>query len=183
MARQPDFDPDGCWSPSDDERPGVSIRPLSQADLAALLAHLDHDQDHIHGSGGSAPVVAVRARASVGRPGASAHATYRRRRAAEGVRWPRSLSWRIAAVLTAGLAGGLLTFRVAPRLAGLAALVAAACLAWSLRFRGSAATLAWRQGARGERRTARLLAPLERHGWAVLHDLAIPDTRPTSTTW
>ena len=26
----------------------------------------------------------------------------------------------------------------------------------------------------GERRTARRLAPLERHGWAVLHDLAIP---------
>ena len=29
-----------------------------------------------------------------------------------------------------------------------------------------------RRGA--ERRTARLLAPLERQGWAVLHDLAIP---------
>ena len=26
----------------------------------------------------------------------------------------------------------------------------------------------------GERRTARLLAPLERHGWAILHDLAVP---------
>jgi Nuclease-related domain len=34
--------------------------------------------------------------------------------------------------------------------------------------------MAWRRGAAGERRTARLLAPLERHGWAVLHDLAIP---------
>jgi hypothetical protein len=29
-------------------------------------------------------------------------------------------------------------------------------------------------GAAGERRTAQLLGPLERHGWAVLHDLAIP---------
>jgi Nuclease-related domain len=37
--------------------------------------------------------------------------------------------------------------------------------------------VAWRRGAAGERRTARLLAPLERHGWAVLHDLAIPGTQ------
>jgi hypothetical protein len=29
----------------------------------------------------------------------------------------------------------------------------------------------------GERRTARLLSPLERHGWAVLHDLALPGSR------
>jgi hypothetical protein len=34
--------------------------------------------------------------------------------------------------------------------------------------------VAWRRGAAGERRTARLLAPLKRRGWAVLHDLAIP---------
>jgi hypothetical protein len=46
-----------------------------------------------------------------------------------------------------------------------------------VRFRPSADTLAWRRGAAGERRTARLLAPLERHGWAVLHDLAIPGTQ------
>jgi hypothetical protein len=31
-------DPDRDW-PSCDDQPGVSIRPLSQADLAALLAH------------------------------------------------------------------------------------------------------------------------------------------------
>jgi hypothetical protein len=37
--------------------------------------------------------------------------------------------------------------------------------------------LAWRRGAAGERRTARLLARLERCGWAVLHDLAIPGTQ------
>jgi Nuclease-related domain len=29
----------------------------------------------------------------------------------------------------------------------------------------------------GERRTGRLLGPLERHGWAVLHDLAVPGSR------
>ena len=37
--------------------------------------------------------------------------------------------------------------------------------------------MAWRRGAAGERRTARLLGPLERRGWAVLHDLAIPGTQ------
>jgi hypothetical protein len=63
---------------------------------------------------------------------------------------------------------------MAPDLAGLLAMAAAAALGWRLRFRPSADTLAWRRGAAGERRTARLLASLERHGWAVLHDLAIP---------
>ena len=56
-------------------------------------------------------------------------------------------------------------------------MAAAAALGWRLRFRPSADTLVWRRGAAGERRTARLLAPLERHGWAVLHDLAIPGTQ------
>ena len=37
--------------------------------------------------------------------------------------------------------------------------------------------VAWRRGAAGERRTARLLGPLERQGWAVLHDLAVPGSR------
>src|SRR5829696_10238704 len=116
MARQPDWDPDGCWPACDDEQPGVSIRPLSQADLAALLAHPDHDQDQdqddILGSGGSAPVVAVRVRASVGRPGASAQAQYQRRRAAERARWTRGLPWRAAVVLAAGVAAGLLAVAV-----------------------------------------------------------------------
>jgi hypothetical protein len=50
-------------------------------------------------------------------------------------------------------------------------------LGWRLWFRPSTDTLAWRCGAAGERRTARLLAPLERRGWAVLHDLAVPGTQ------
>jgi hypothetical protein len=41
----PDSDPDGFCASCDDERPGVSIRPLSHANLAALLAHLDQYQD------------------------------------------------------------------------------------------------------------------------------------------
>ncbi|GAA2686992.1 hypothetical protein GCM10009864_70860 [Streptomyces lunalinharesii] len=35
----------------------------------------------------------------------------------------------------------------------------------------------WRQGAEGERRTARELHPLTRRGWIVLHDRALAGTR------
>jgi Nuclease-related domain len=160
----------------------VSIRPLRHADLAALLAHLDQhghheDLDDLDESGGPAPVVAVRVRASVGRPGASAEAEYRRRRATELAAWTRSLPWRAAAVLAAGLLAWMLAAQIAARLAAVAAVAAAAGVAWALRFHTSADTRAWRRGAAGERRTARLLAPLERRGWAVLHDLAIPGSQ------
>jgi hypothetical protein len=181
----PQPDPDDLWPACDEEPPGVSIRPLRHDDLQALLAHLDHhehddeDQGLVAGPAGrrpaaGGPVLAVRVRASVGRPGASAHIEYRRRRAAERASWTHGLPWRAGAVLAAGVAAGLLGALVAPDLAGLLAVVAAAGLGWRLRFRPSADTLAWRRGAAGERRTARLLAPLERRGWAVLHDLAIP---------
>jgi hypothetical protein len=184
----PDPDPDGYWPSCDQEQPGVSIRPLSQSDLQALLAHLtyrDPDQDRQPGQdlgegfrigrplAAGGPVVAVRVRASIGRPGASAQAEYRRRRALELAAWTRGLPWRAAAVLVGGLAGGLLGTLVDPRLAGLLGLAAAVAVGWQLRFRVSADTRAWRRGAEGERRTARILAPLERRGWAVLHDLAI----------
>jgi hypothetical protein len=118
----------------------------------------------------------MRVRAGVGRPGASAQAEYRRRRAPEVAAWTHSLPWRMAAVLAVGLAAWLLAGQVAPDAAGLLAVAVAAGLGCRLRFRPSADTLAWRRGAAGERRTARLLAPLERRGWAVLHDLAIPGT-------
>ncbi|MFL6217548.1 MAG: nuclease-related domain-containing protein, partial [Actinomycetes bacterium] len=76
-----------------------------------------------------------------------------------------------------GAGGGLLGSLLAPRLnlviGGLTALAAG----WGLRFRPSPDAVAWRRGASGERRTARLLDPLERHGWAVLHDLAVPGSR------
>jgi hypothetical protein len=48
---------------------------------------------------------------------------------------------------------------------------------WGLRFQPSPDAVAWRRGAAGERCPARLLGPLERHGWAVLHDLALPGSR------
>jgi hypothetical protein len=173
---QPDPDPDGFWPSCDDQPPGVSIRPLNHADLAALLAHLDHGQDpgDTRNSGMPAPMLAVRVRAGVGRPGASAHAEYRRRRATELAAWTHSLPWRIGAVLAVGLAAWLLATQIASHLAAPAGVTVAAGLAWRLRFRVAPDTLAWRRGAAGERRTARLLGPLERCGWAVLHDLAIP---------
>ena len=121
--------------------------------------------------------MAVRVRASVGRPGASAQAEYRRRRAADRVAWTRGLPWRAAAVLAAGAAAGLLAAQLAPHLTHLAVVLAVAGLGWQLRFRPSADSQAWRRGASGERRTARLLTPLERHGWAILHDLAIPGSQ------
>jgi Nuclease-related domain len=179
---QPDPDPDGIWSSYDQEQPGVSIRPLSPADLQALLAHLDHqDEKKRPLAGGEAaaggPVVAVRVRASVGRPGASAHGEYRRRRAIDRDAWTRSLPWRAAAVLAIGLLAWKVAAQLAPRLAPLAVAVAVAALARRLWFCPSPDTQAWRRGAAGERRTARLLAPLERRGWAILHDLAIPGSK------
>jgi hypothetical protein len=161
----------------DDDRPSGSVRPLSQADLQAILAHLGDDPDQLlAGTDADRPVVALRVRASVGRPGGSAQARWRRLRAAEWATWTRTLPWRVAAILSIGVGGGVLGSLLAPRLGlvlgGLAAMVAG----WALRFRPSLDAIAWRRGAAGERRTARQLSPLERHGWAVLHDLAVPSS-------
>jgi hypothetical protein len=166
------------WPFDDDDRPSGSVRPLSHADLQAILAHLANDPDQLRASiGVDRPVVAVRVRASVGRPGGSAQARWRRARAAEWAAWTRTLPWRVAATLGIGAGGRVLGNLLAPRLSlvvgGLVAMVAG----WGLRFRPSPDAVAWRRGAVGERRTARLLGPLERHGWAILHDLAVPGSR------
>jgi len=77
-----------------------------------------------------------------------------------------------------GAGGGVLGRQLAaPRLGLIVAGLAAAAAGWGLRFRLSPDAVAWRRGAAGERRTARLLDPLERHGWAILHDLAIPSSQ------
>jgi hypothetical protein len=180
-------DPDDCWPHCDEQPPGISIRPLGHGDLQALLAHLNH-HEHDQGEGllagparsrpaAGGPVVAVRVRASVGRPGAAAHTEYQRRRAAEWATWTHSLPWRMVAVVAASVTSWLAAAQVAPQLAAPAGVTVAAGLGWLLRFRASPDAVAWRRGAAGERRTARLLAPLERHGWAVLHDLAIPGSK------
>jgi Nuclease-related domain len=167
------------WPFDDEDRPSGSVRPLSQADLQAILAHLtDDDPDELLvGTGADRPVVAVRVRATVGRPGGSAQARWRQLRAAEWATWIRTVPWRVAVILGIGAGGGvlgrLLVSRLGLVLGGLAAVVAG----WGLRFRPSPEAVAWRRGAAGERRTAQLLGPLERHGWAVLHDLAVPRSR------
>jgi hypothetical protein len=166
------------WPLDDDDRPSGSVQPLSQADLQAILAHLNRDPDQLlAGTDADRPVVAVRVRASVGRPGGSAQARWRRLWAAEWTAWTRSLPWRLAATLSIGGGGGLLGSLLAPRLGLVIGGLAALAAGWGLRFRPSPDAVAWRRGAAGERRTARLLDPLERHGWAVLHDLALPDSR------
>jgi Nuclease-related domain len=165
-------------SDDDDDRPSGSVRPLSQADLQAILAHLSDDPDELlAGTSADRPVVAVRVRASVGQPGSSAQATWRRARAAEWTTWTRTLPWRMAAIVVTGAGGGLLGNLVAPRLGLVAGGLAAVAAGWGLRFRPSTDASAWRRGAAGERRTARLLARLERDGWVTLHDLAVPGSR------
>jgi nuclease-like protein len=159
----------------DEDRPSGSVRPLSQADLQAILAHLDSDPDQLlAGTDADRPVVAVRVRATVGQPGASAQARWRQLRAAEWAAWTRTLPWRVAATLGIGAGGGVLGRLLAPRLGLVLGGLVAVAAGWALRFKPSPDAIAWRRGAAGERHTARLLDPLERHGWAVLHDLAVP---------
>jgi hypothetical protein len=110
-------------------------------------------------------------------PGASARAEYRRRRAAELTGWTAGLPWRAALAAVAALTGQQLGTHIGlldPWLAGLAA---AAGTTWGLRFRVSQPTRAWRDGARGERATARRLRRLEHHGYMVLHDLQVPGSQ------
>jgi hypothetical protein len=139
----------GPW-PFEDDRPSGSVRPLSQADLQAILAHLSDNPDELLvGTGDDRPVVAVRVRASVGQPGGSAQARWRRLRAAEWAAWTPTLPWRVAVILGVGAGGGVLGSLLAPRLGlvlgGLAAVVAG----WGLRFRPSRDAVAWRRGRRG----------------------------------
>jgi Nuclease-related domain len=166
------------WPFDDHDRPSGSVRPLSPADLQAILAHLGDDPDQLlAGTGVDRPVVAVRVRATVGRPGGSAQAKWRQERALEWAAWTRTLPWRLAATLGIGVAGGLLGNPLRPWLGLVLGVLAAVAAGWGLRFRPSPDAIAWRRGAAGERRTAALLKPLERHGWAVLHDLAVPGSQ------
>jgi hypothetical protein len=113
---------------------------------------------------------------SLGSPGRSALAAYRRRRAEELAAWTRTLAWRAPLVAAAGLTVQVLAARVGLPQAGLAGLAVAALVGWRLRFRPSEPARAWQRGAQGERRTARLLDRLTRDGYVVFHDLAVPNS-------
>jgi Nuclease-related domain len=112
-----------------------------------------------------------------GHPGASAAAYYRRRRAAEWTLYQRTLPLRLAGLALISLVAALIVDQVVPALAGWAGLLAAGLVGWRLRFRVSQDARNWQRGARGERRTARQLDRLTRHGWVIFHDLAVPDSR------
>jgi hypothetical protein len=90
-------------------------------------------------------------------------------RAAEWAAWTRTLPRRIAVILGIGAGGGVLGNQLAPRLGLAVSALAVVVTGWGLRFRPSPDAVAWRRGAVGERRTARLLEPLV--------------VGPTSITW
>jgi hypothetical protein len=116
-------------------------------------------------------------RGGYGSPGRSALQTYREQRAAELAGWARTAGWRAACVAAAGtIAAVLLQVAGLDRLALPIGLAATAAAGWRLRFRISRNTHAWRDGARGERATARMLRRLHRHGYVVFHDVGIPGT-------
>jgi len=166
------------WPFDDEDRPSGSVRPLSQADLQAILARLGDDSDQLLANTGAVrPVVAMRVRTGVGWPGGSAQARSRQQRAGEWARWTRTLPWRVAAILGIGAGGAVLGSLLVPRLSLVLGALVAMASGWGLRFRPGPDAVAWRRGAVGERRTARVLAGLERHGWSVLHDLAVPGSR------
>jgi hypothetical protein len=98
---------------------------------------------------------------------------YRRRRALELAAWTRTLARRAPLIAAAGLAGQVLAIQTGLLHGGLVGLAAAIFVGWRHRFRLSEQVTAWRRGAKGERRTARLLDRLTRDGF-VFHDLAIP---------
>jgi hypothetical protein len=196
MASPHPQDPDDQPFPlawEDDDTPGLSIHPLSHADVAAILVHLGDIPDDDPGfhlppapagrprrprvaASTTWPAASRGTRGRDGRPGGSAQAEYQRRRAREHTTWARTLGWRVAATLGAGLAAfvaaTLLSLPVAAR--AVAAVAALAAVGWRLRFHPSPETRAWARGAAGERHVARLLAPLDAHGWTVLHDLRVP---------
>jgi Nuclease-related domain len=111
---------------------------------------------------------------SLGSPGRSARAAYRRRRATELAGWTRTLVWRAPLVAAAGLVVQVLATQVGLPRAGLVGLAAAALVGWRLRFRPSEEARTWQRGAQGEQRTARLLDRLTHDGYVVFHDLAVP---------
>jgi hypothetical protein len=111
---------------------------------------------------------------SLGSPGRSALAQYRRWRAEELTGWTRSLAWRAPLVTAAGVTTDMLAGQAGLPWAGLVGLAVAAVVGWRLRFRPSEQARTWQRGAHGERRTARLLERLTRDGFVVFHDLAVP---------
>jgi Nuclease-related domain len=179
---------------------GLSVRALTAEELQRFLDAHQGQSAELLGSGwtaldpprqplgvprtppeagleSSGPLAAVPAEpvtGSLGSPGRSALAAYRRRRAEELAGWTRSLAWRAPLVAAAGVVVQVLAAEAGLPRAGLLGLAVAGLVGWRLRFRPSEAARTWQRGAAGERRTARLLDRLTCEGFVVFHDLAVP---------
>jgi hypothetical protein len=200
MRQHPDPDP-YPYEDEDDEQDleelgapvyqgtGLSVRALTAEELQRFLdAHAGQPAELLGGGWAAlnpleelpgvprTPPAAPPA-GSLGRPGRSALATYRQRRAEELADWTRTLAWRAPLVVAAGAVGQVLAGQVGLPWAGLVGLALAALVAWRLRFRPSEQARTWQRGAQGERRTAHLLDRLTREGFVVFHDLAVPGSR------
>jgi hypothetical protein len=202
MRQHPDPNPDDHQDEEDLEElgtpvyqgSGLSVRALTAEELQRFLdahqgqpaqrlgngwATLDPPPDPLGGPwtlpAASQPVVPAGVPAgSLGRPGRSALAAYRRRRATELAAWTRTLAWRAPLVAAAGVAGNVLAAQAGLPHAGLLGLAVAALASWRLRFLPSEQARTWQRCAQGERRTARLLDRVTRDGYVVFHDLAVP---------
>jgi Nuclease-related domain len=199
MGQHPDPDPNPYEDEEDLEElgtpvyqgSGLSVRALTAEELQRFLAAHADQPAQLLGSGWATldpsghplrvprtPPAATQpaepVTGSLGSPGRSALATYRRRRATELAAWTRTLAWRAPLVAAAGLASGLLAAQAGLPPAGLLGVAVAALVGWRLRFRPSEQARSWQRGAHGERRTARLLDRLTRDGYVIFHDLAVP---------
>jgi hypothetical protein len=169
----------------DDDTPGLSVHPLTAADMEAILAHMADEPDTDRRFQPTPPGAARKAAAgrrrhqATGTPGASAQAEYHRRRQVEHTAWKRTRPLRVATTVLAGLGVWLLGAVAGLPLParGLLALAAVVAAWWRLRFRPSPETRAWQRGAAGERHVARLLEPLVQQGWGVHHDLRVPGSK------
>jgi len=201
MRQHPDPDPDEDEDPEELGTPvyqgsGLSVRALTAEELQRFLDAHHGQPAQLLGSGwatldppgrpfggprtppaATLPVVpAEPPTGSLGSPGRSALAAYRRRRAEELAAWTRSLAWRAPLVATAGAGAQVLAAQVGLPRAGLVGLAVAVLVSWRLRFQPSEQARTWQRGAQGERHTARLLDRLTRDGFVVFHDLAVPDS-------
>jgi Nuclease-related domain len=173
---------------------GLSVPELSAEELQRFLdAHAGqpaqvlgsgwaalHPPGHPHEGPRTPPAATAEpVTGSHGSPGRSALVEYRRRRALELAAWTRSLAWRASLVVGTGISVQILITEARLPWAGLLGLAMAALVAWRFRFRPSEQVQAWRRGAQGERRTARLLDRLTHDGYVVFHDLAVPGS-PTN---
>jgi hypothetical protein len=109
------------------------------------------------------------------RPGASAFAAYRRHRQLDREDWRPGLKWRVAVAVAAAVSAGVLgSLALGVSLGWRIAVLVAVLAGWRLWFRPSRTARVWRRRAGLQRRTAEVLAVLERDGYLVLHDVTLP---------